>query len=46
MTAKVVAQSVPKPHREQTEQILADLVAEGIATVDDGGKYIKASAAA
>jgi len=46
MTAKVVAQSVPKPHREQTEQILADLVAEGIATVDDGGKYIKASVAA
>ncbi|HIW67334.1 MAG TPA: hypothetical protein H9878_04260 [Candidatus Dietzia merdigallinarum] len=41
MNSSVVAQSVPKPHRDQTEEILAALVAEGVATVDSAGKYLK-----
>ncbi|HIY42709.1 MAG TPA: hypothetical protein H9836_16500 [Candidatus Nocardiopsis merdipullorum] len=46
MTANVVAQSVPKPHREKTEEILAAFVDEGVVTVDEGGKYVKVREAA
>ena len=41
MTAQVIAQSVPKRHRDQTAVILDAFVTEGIATVDASGKYMK-----
>lgn len=46
MDSRVVAQSVPKTYRDQTEAILTDLVAEGLAVMDQAGKFLKTGEAA
>lgn len=46
LQSKVIAQSVPKDYRDQTGEILAELVEEGIAVVDHDGKYLKRADAA